>query len=116
MTSWLNASILTLPLPFIKPLARTALTRSNRFLPPFSGNGMPLDPLVQAFLDQLNAQPAPPMWQLTAEQAREMFAALMALAGPKDVPIGKTENISIPGPECEIPARIYSPVAAGSDA
>lgn len=77
---------------------------------------MPLDPLVQAFLDQLNAQPAPPMWQLTAEQAREMFAALMALAGPKDVPIGKTENISIPGPECEIPARIYSPVAAGSDA
>lgn len=77
---------------------------------------MPLDPLVQAFLDQLNAQPAPAMWELTAAQAREMFAALMNLAGPKDVPIGKTENIVIPGPGGDIPARIYTPVAAGSDA
>ncbi|HVP84699.1 MAG TPA: alpha/beta hydrolase [Rhizomicrobium sp.] len=77
---------------------------------------MPLDPLVQAFLDQLNAQPSPPMWQLTPDQAREMFVAMMNLVGPKDVPIGKTENISIPGPAGDIPARIYSPVAAGSDA
>jgi acetyl esterase len=77
---------------------------------------MPLDPLVQAVLDQLNAQPAPPMSELTPGQAREMFAALMNLAGPKDVPIGKTENISIPGPAGDIPARVYSAVAAGSDA
>ena len=63
---------------------------------------MPLDPLVQAFLDQLNAQPAPPMWELTPAQAREMFVAMMDLVGPKDVPIGKTENILIPGPGGDI--------------
>lgn len=77
---------------------------------------MPLDPLVQAFLDQLNAQPAPPMWELTPAQAREMFVAMMNLVGPKDVPIGKTENILIPGPGGDIAARVYAPVAAGSDA
>lgn len=77
---------------------------------------MPLDPLVQAFLDQLNAQPAPPMWEMEPAQAREMFAAMMNLVGPKDVPIGKTENILIPGPGGDVAARVYAPVAAGSDA
>ncbi len=76
---------------------------------------MPLDPLVQAFLDQLNAQPAPPMSELGPGQAREMFVAMMNLVGPKDVPIGKTENILIPGPGGDIAARVYAPVAAGSD-
>jgi acetyl esterase len=77
---------------------------------------MPLDPLIQAFLDQFNAQSSLPLWQLPPAQAREVFVAMMDLVGPKDVPIGKTENISIPGPAGNIPARIYSPVAAGSDA
>jgi acetyl esterase len=76
---------------------------------------MPLDPLVQAFLDQLNAQPSPPMWELQPAQAREMFAAMMDIVGPKDVTIGKTENIAIPGAAGDIPARVYTPVAAGSD-
>ncbi len=76
---------------------------------------MPLDPLVQAFLDQLNTQPSPGMWELSPTQAREMFAALLNLAGPKDVPIGKTENIVFPGPGGDIAARVYAPVAAGSD-
>jgi acetyl esterase len=76
---------------------------------------MPLDPLVQAFLDQLNAQPTPPMWEMPPAQAREMFVAMMELVGPKDVTIGKTENIVIPGPDGDIRARVYTPVAAGSD-
>ncbi|HTO41250.1 MAG TPA: alpha/beta hydrolase [Rhizomicrobium sp.] len=77
---------------------------------------MPLDPLLQAFLDQMKDQPAPPMQELGASGARDMFAGLMSLVGPKDVPIGKTENILIPGPGGDIAARIYAPVAAGSDA
>jgi acetyl esterase len=77
---------------------------------------MPLDPLLKAFLDQANAQPGPKMWELTAPEARQTFVALMELAGPKDVPIGKTENITIPGPGGDIPARVYTPVAAGGDA
>lgn len=77
---------------------------------------MPLDPLLQAFLDQMKAQPQPPMQDLGAPVARDMFAALMNLVGPKDVPIGKTENITIAGPGGDIAARVYDPVAAGSDA
>ena len=37
----------------------------------------------------------------------------MRVAGPKDVPIGKTENISIPGPGGPLRSRLYKPVAAG---
>jgi acetyl esterase len=47
--------------------------------------------------------------------AREIFVALMQLVGPKDVPVGKTENLTIPGPGGQIPLRVYTPVAAGQD-
>ena len=47
--------------------------------------------------------------------AREMFVALMQLVGPKDVPVGKTENLTIPGPGGPLALRVYTPVAAGHD-
>ena len=77
---------------------------------------MALDPLLKAFLDQMTAVPGPKMWELGAPEARQTFIALMQLVGPKDVPIGKVVNQSIAVPAGEIPIRIYSPVAAGSDA
>ena len=76
---------------------------------------MPLDPIMKAFLDQMAAQDGPQMYELPPVQAREMFAALMQLAGPKDVPIGKVANLTCPGPGGEIPLRVYTPVAAGSE-
>jgi acetyl esterase len=75
---------------------------------------MPLDPIMKAFLDQMAAQEGPQMYELPPAQAREMFAALMQLAGPKDVPIGKVANLTCPGPGGDIPLRIYTPVAAGA--
>jgi hypothetical protein len=30
--------------------------------------------------------------------AREVFGAMMQLVGPKDVPIGKVQNLTMPGP------------------
>jgi acetyl esterase len=60
-------------------------------------------------------QPAPKMHELPAPAARQMFAALMELAGPKDVPIGKVANLSCPGPGGDIPLRMYTPVAPSSD-
>jgi acetyl esterase len=72
---------------------------------------MPLDPLVQAFLDQL--PPRPKAWEVTPDEARAGFAAFVKTYGAKDVPIGKVETVTMPGP---IALRIYTPVAAGGEA
>ena len=74
---------------------------------------MPLDPLAKAYLDQLAARPSPKLWDLPTDLGRMAFAATMRLVGPKDVPIGKIENIFMPG---DIALRIYTPVAAGGEA
>jgi len=76
---------------------------------------MALDPLMKAFLDQMALQPVPKMWELPAPDARAAFAALMQLAGPKDVPVGKVVNLKAQGPRGEIPLRSYTPVASGGE-
>lgn len=77
---------------------------------------MALDPLVQAFLDQLSAAPAPKLKDLPVVAARQAFTASMMMVGPRDVPIGKIENRSMSGPGGEIKLRVYTPVAAGGEA
>jgi acetyl esterase len=77
---------------------------------------MPLDPLVKAFLDQAAAIPRPKPWEMPLGALRKSFAGLMGLVGPKDVPVGKIENFKIPGPQGDIRARAYAPVAAGGAA
>ena len=76
---------------------------------------MALDPLMKAFLDQMALQPVPKMWELPAPDARAAFAALMQLAGPKDVPVGKVVNLRAQGPRGDIPLRSYTPVASGGE-
>jgi acetyl esterase len=76
---------------------------------------MPLDPLVKAFLDQAAAMPRPKMWEVPLSIGRQAFAQMMTMMGPKDVPIGKVQNIVIPGSAGNIRARVYSPVAAGGE-
>ncbi|MGH6871608.1 MAG: alpha/beta hydrolase [Rhizomicrobium sp.] len=73
---------------------------------------MPIDPLVKGFLDQMAAVPGPKMWEVPAPAAREVFAAMMQLVGPRDVPIGKVQNLTMPGPGGDIALRSYVPVAA----
>ena len=73
---------------------------------------MPLDPLVKAFLDRAAAIPRPKAWEMPPAMARQSFAGMLQLTGPKDVPVGKIENFTIPGPGGEIRARAYAPVAA----
>lgn len=58
----------------------------------------------------------PKTWEMTPAEAREAFAGLMQLAGPKDIPIGKVTNIAVPAEHGEIAARSYAPVASGSEA
>jgi acetyl esterase len=77
---------------------------------------MPLDPLVKAFLDQAAAMPRPKPWDIPVTLLRKNFAGMMTMFGPKDVPVGKIRNFTIPGPAGDIRARMYAPVAAGGDA
>ena len=73
---------------------------------------MPLDPLVKAFLDKAAAIPRPKAWDVPPAMARQSFAGMMQLTGPKDVPVGKIDNFVIPGPGGDIRARAYGPIAA----
>jgi acetyl esterase len=77
---------------------------------------MPLDPLVKSFLDQLTAAARPKTWEVTPDQSREGFAALMRMAGPRDVPIGRTTNLFVETSDHPVPVRLYTPVAAGGEA
>jgi len=71
---------------------------------------MPLDPLVKAFLEQL--APGPKPWEQSDAEARAGFRDFLKPFGPKDVPIGKVENRTLPD---GLALRLYRPVAAGGE-
>jgi acetyl esterase len=73
---------------------------------------MPLDPLVKAFLDRAAQIPRPKPWDAPVALVRQSFAGMMQMTGPKDVAVGKVDNLTIPGPGGEIRARSYAPIAA----
>ncbi len=75
---------------------------------------MTLHPQVQAILDMLAENPPPPPGTLSPDEMRAFYAAMSDVTDPKDVPIGKTENLTAPGPAGDIPVRIYTPVAAAT--
>ena len=74
---------------------------------------MTLDPQVKALLDALAAAGGQPLYEMTPSDARAMY---VEMKDPLDVPIGKVEDRSIPGPGGDIPVRLYTPVAAGGGA
>lgn len=72
---------------------------------------MALDPQAKFLLEQMEAAGAPPMSQLSPEEAR-LTTDFSALAGePEEV--GKIENRKIAGLGGEIPVRIYTPKGEG---
>ena len=73
---------------------------------------MPLDPQIKALLDQIAGLGAPPIWELTPEQARQSFKAMTAMAGPGE-DVFSVEDRTIPGPGGELPVRVYRPVESG---
>lgn len=77
---------------------------------------MSLDSQIEALLAQLAENPAPKIQDLSPSDARATYLAMASVLEVPDVPIGKTEDISIPGPAGDIPARIYRPVAGGGAA
>ncbi len=77
---------------------------------------MSLDPQVEALLAGLAENEAPKLWDMPLADARASYEGMAAVLDMQDVPIGKTEDISIPGPAGDIPARVYTPVAGGGSA
>lgn len=76
---------------------------------------MPIDPQMQAFLDQQAALGAPPLHKLTPEQIRagSRLQREQALRYYTPEQVAKIENRRIPAPTGEIPVRIYTPQGDG---
>ncbi|HEY0603827.1 MAG TPA: alpha/beta hydrolase [Herpetosiphonaceae bacterium] len=76
---------------------------------------MPIDPQMQAFLDQQAALGAPPIHKLTPEQVRSSSRLQLQQAALYYTPeqVAKIENRTIPAPSGEIPVRIYTPEGDG---
>ena len=77
---------------------------------------MALDAILKGLLQQMAENPVPKLWEIPAVQGREMFRMMMSTMEPPAVPIGKIENITMPGPAGPLKLRIYTPVAEGADA
>lgn len=76
---------------------------------------MPLNPQTKSLLDRLAADPAPPLDQQSPGKVRREFEAFVEAFDVKDVPIGRVEERTIPGPAGELRVRLYTPVdAAGA--
>lgn len=73
---------------------------------------MGVHPQVQQLLEGLAAEGVPPFEEMTVPQAREATTAFEGLQGePEDV--AAITNRTVPGPDGEIPVRIYTPSGEG---
>ncbi|MCH2170369.1 alpha/beta hydrolase [Myxococcota bacterium] len=71
---------------------------------------MPLDPDAAALLEAMTNTGAPAPWDLSPEEARRQMDEASGLPIP-EVAVAKVENRTIPGPDGEVPVRIYTPEA-----
>ncbi len=67
---------------------------------------MPLDPAVRKILEELN-KVMPQMTKVSLDEFRKMFRAFFTSQPGR--PIYKVYDITIPGTEAKIPARVYIP-------
>jgi acetyl esterase/lipase len=73
---------------------------------------MPLDRHVKQLVDMMKASGAPPLWQLTPEQARAGGDPAIQALDAKNVPIGRIDNDEMPGPGGTLRYRLYTPTGA----
>ena len=73
---------------------------------------MALDPKMKQVLDQMAAMDAPPMWELTPEQARSMLDAMVGMMGAVE-DVASVEDRSIDLGDRSLPVRIYRPECVG---
>jgi acetyl esterase len=68
-----------------------------------------LDPTVRQLLEALEAEGSPPLESFSLEEARKLAVESLKTVGGTLEPVRSIENLRIPGPECEIPIRVYTP-------
>src|SRR5882724_10004290 len=71
-----------------------------------------LNPIVRHLLDTIRAEGGPRLETLTPTEARKVVIERPAEVGGTPEPVRSIQNLSIPGPESEIPIRVYTPDAA----
>ena len=76
---------------------------------------MPVDPHIAALLTMLEESGAPPLAEGSPEAGRAFYLALThGVRTPEQVvPVGGTEDRTVPGAEGDLRARVYRPDAAG---
>jgi len=72
---------------------------------------MPLDPQARAFLDQMQTAGIRQAHEMTIEEARAASLARVRLAGAAPIPVDRVEDRTIPGPDWEMPVRVFAPAA-----
>ncbi|TNE37481.1 MAG: alpha/beta hydrolase [Alphaproteobacteria bacterium] len=71
---------------------------------------MTLDPQVQWVLDVAKEKGLPELNELSADEAKAVYEERAKTLSLKDIDIGKSIDVAIPGPHGDIPARIYQPI------
>lgn len=73
---------------------------------------MPLAAEYAAMFEQLaQAEPTPPLWEMTPQQGREMYRAMRPVIA--ELAAHDISDRTISGSEADIPVRIYTPAGAG---
>jgi acetyl esterase len=74
------------------------------------GGKMPIDPQIQAVMDQVAALNLPPHYEVGAVQARANAALRPRAPGPE---VASVVDRSVPGPDGDVPVRVYTPEGVG---
>src|SRR4051795_9290568 len=80
-----------------------------------SGAPVPVDPHIAAVLAMLDESGMPPMYEGTPEAGRAQYLALTHGARTPEqlVPVGSPEDVTVPGVQGDLKARVYRPDGKG---
>jgi acetyl esterase len=70
---------------------------------------LPLDPQLQAMRDQRERDNVPPLYTMSLVDARAADLASIRAGGGEPEPVHEVVNLTIPGPDGDLPLRVYRP-------
>jgi len=76
---------------------------------------MALDQTTDALLQNIAAQGGPALHEMPVDTCRDVFLQLVRSLGGEVIPIHDSSDRAIPGPDGDIPVRVYTPRDAGGE-
>jgi len=76
---------------------------------------MALDQTTDALLQNIAAQGGPALHEMPVDTCRDVFLQLVRGLGGEVIPIHDSSDRAIPGPDGDIPVRVYTPRDAGGE-